>query len=684
MKRRGEAPDNLRQGTKLFARMSERFDRLRTYADPSDDLTHDQAGTPGAPARGGTGLIRQFDDADVYDDAPVRGVHWDGYEDDFDNEPHEDDLLLGRYIPEGEAGSGGFSSVIVAWDTRIQRRVAIKCMPLENATGALSTQGGSILVGRFDASSVTGLEEARTAAMLSDASIVSVYDFEVQGGMAYLILEYVDGMTLADVLRDRPDEIDADVAAAVFKAVAHALEVAHKHQVLHLDIKPENVLIDRQGQVKVTDFGLARLVGEGGYGIAVGGTIGYMPPEQMTGRELDEHCDQWALASLMYEVISGENPFMANSLAEAEDAIYDAELVIPSLCMEGLDEDIDDIMFCALDPDPTERYDSIKDFADQLQPCLGSPRRGKNALGRIVGQADDFEAEDAEEEWGPEEFEPHEPWHMTPRMREVAMRAWSVAGAGLLAFLALNTAFAPAAWSEPIAWGILLGCVVLAAIVPSVGALVCAEGLGVVLCAFGAPVPGVVLMIATGLWWFFAARYSVEATNVGLLGATCGAIGLAPLTPFVAGYLLPARDALVSTIYSACVALVLAGFGSASLLGWDIATRGMGIVGEGFTNVLLGMVSHPSLWIMILGWVLAAVVASLLCGMGKKFLCVLGMLLAGACLIVALVAGSLLDTAGADLLQDPFALAPIIGSFVVGAVIAGTAVPSRSLDYYSE
>ena len=139
MKRRGEAPDNLRQGTKLFARMSERFDRSRTYADPSDDLTHDQAGTPGAPARGGTGITRQFDDADVYDGAPVRGAHWDGYEDDFNNEPHEDGLLLGRYIPEGEAGSGGFSSVIVAWDTRIQRRVAIKCMPLENATGALST-----------------------------------------------------------------------------------------------------------------------------------------------------------------------------------------------------------------------------------------------------------------------------------------------------------------------------------------------------------------------------------------------------------------------------------------------------------------------------------------------------------------------------------------------------------------
>lgn len=75
------------------------------------------------------------------------------------------------------------------------------------------------------------------------------------------------------------------------------------------------------------------------------GTIGYMPPEQMEQRNLSERCDEWALASLAYEMISGANPFLANSIPEAEDAIYDAELVIPSLCMEGLDPAIDDVMF---------------------------------------------------------------------------------------------------------------------------------------------------------------------------------------------------------------------------------------------------------------------------------------------------------------------------------------------------
>ena len=104
--------------------------------------------------------------------------------------PSQGNLLLGRYRLEGEAGHGGFASVKVAWDTRIQRRVAIKCMPLEEAA-EMFPEGGSILLGKgaIDTSAVPGLEEARTAAKLSDSSIVQVYDFEVQDGMAYLILE---------------------------------------------------------------------------------------------------------------------------------------------------------------------------------------------------------------------------------------------------------------------------------------------------------------------------------------------------------------------------------------------------------------------------------------------------------------------------------------------------------------
>lgn len=601
-------------------------------------------------------------------------------------------LLLNRYIVAGEAGSGAFASVVIAWDTRIQRKVAIKCIPLEGTEG-LPAQGGSILVDNssFDMSSVTGLEEARTAAMLSDSSIVSVYDFEVDKGMAYLILEYVDGLTLADLLAQYPDEINADIVASVFKSISHALEVAHKRHVLHLDIKPENVLIDHQGQVKVTDFGLARLATETGYGTAAGGTIGYMPPEQMTGQELDERCDQWALASLTYEMIAGKNPFIVDSLTEAEDAIYDAELVIPSLCMEGLDEDIDDIMFCALDPDPAERYDSVKDFAEQLQPCLGSTRKGRNALKRLVGQSDaedsDFAETDLDDDTEAFEYddacdyenEGREPWHTSPRMRSVCMRLWAVAGSVVLAFLCINSLLGPESWSsQPVSWGALLVCVLLSAVFPHVGALLVGEAFGVTLCACGDPLPGIFLMAATGAWWFYSARQSVEATNVGLSGALFGAIGLAPLVPFVAGFLLPARDALLSTLYAISVAVLLAGLGSASMFSWDAFTFASIPIDSSYGDVLLRVISQPSTWIMILACVLAALIGSLMCGLGKRVWCILGMIIAGALLIVGLICGSLIDTLGKEMLTNPILLAPVIGSTVLGEFLASVALPGRT------
>lgn len=609
-----------------------------------------------------------------------------------------EDLLLDRYVVLDEAGSGAFGSVVLAWDTRIQRRVAIKCMPLED-NESLPSQGASILVDErpFDTSRVAGLDEARTAAMLSDASIVSVYDFEVSNNMAYLILEYVDGMALADLLAQYPDEINADIVAYVFKTVAHALTVAHKHHVLHLDIKPENVLIDRQGQVKVTDFGLARLATESGYGIATGGTIGYMPPEQMTGQELDERCDQWALASLTYEMISGGNPFIVDKLRDAEDAIYDAELVIPSLCMDGLDADIDDILFCALDPDPQERYDSVKDFAEQLQPCLGSTRKGKNALKRLVGTpeieddldgtTEGFEYDEDHDGFIDDTREPFysEPWYMSPRMRSFGLRTWAVAAVIILIVLGVNALIGVGAWlNQPIVWGVLLACVVVTAVLPHAGALIAGEGFGVVMCACGAPLPGIVLMAATVPWWFYCARFSVEGTDIGLASVIFGAVGLGPLTPFVAGFLLPVRDAIISTLYAALVAVLFAGLGSGSLLNWNMLAYIGTSVGSGFIDTLLQVITQPSTWITILAWVLASVVVSLLCGTGKKVWGVLGMLAAGALLIAGLIAGSLLDTLGEQLLADPMFLAPTLGALAIGTFLASVAIPARTQEDYFE
>lgn len=595
----------------------------------------------------------------------------------------EGELLLDRYRVEGQAGQGGFASVMVAWDTRIERRVAIKCMPLEEAADALP--GGSILLGNApDTSAVPGLEEARTAAKLSDSSIVQVYDFEVQDGMAYLILEYVDGMTLAEVLHEFPDQIDPDVVSAVFKAVAKALQVAHAHQVLHLDIKPENVLIDRQGHVKVTDFGLARLAGEAGYGAAEGGTIGYMPPEQMEQRSLTERCDEWALASLTYEMISGSNPFLADDIPEAEDAIYDAELVIPSLCMEGLGEEVDDVMFCALAPDPEERYATVKEFADQMQPCLGGPRKGTNKLKRLVG-AEEADAADETDEFEPAAVpEPREPWRPSPRMKQGFLRVWSAAGAAALAALALNSIAAPDAWGKPLSWGVLAAIAALAALLPSVGALVACEAVGLVLCLFGSPILGVAVMAAAAGWWYGSARLSKEAANVGVLSVLLGSFGFAPAVPFVAGYLLRPREAALSSAFAALLALTLAGMGSGSLSGWDALTFAGVLFSENIQSHVVTLLLMPSTWIVMISWVGAAAVSSALCGTGNRAWCTVGMIAAGALEIAALVLGSLADSAGATLLANPFSLVAPIAALVVSVVATCTAAPSRAFEETDE
>ena len=253
-----------------------------------------------------------------------------------------------------------------------------------------------------------GLDEARTAAKLQDTRIVSVFDFEVRGQIAYLIMEYVEGITLTRLLADYEDFLTLDVVAAVFDAVAGALSVAHKAGVLHLDIKPDNILINANGQAKVTDFGLATLADASGTGLAGGGTIGYMPLEQMRREPLDARTDEWSLASVAYEMLTGENPFHASSLAEAEKAIEGAELVLPSLCWDGIDEQVDDVIFYALDPDRDRRYASVRDFAEELDKFLGDATAGKRQLAAIVedalGMYED-EGDDAEdavaEERGP-------------------------------------------------------------------------------------------------------------------------------------------------------------------------------------------------------------------------------------------------------------------------------------------
>ena len=190
-----------------------------------------------------------------------------------------EETLLGRYRVLARRGAGGFGTVCTCWDTRLQRRVAIKRIPLltsDDVSGASASTADEALA------------EARTACLLAHPNIVTVYDFETDGTHAYLVMEYVDGLNLAELLARVEDGVlTHEECAHVLRSVAAALTYAHENGVLHLDIKPTNIMIDRQGTVKLADFGMATLASAAGYGGARGGTVGYMPPEQIQGLLVD-------------------------------------------------------------------------------------------------------------------------------------------------------------------------------------------------------------------------------------------------------------------------------------------------------------------------------------------------------------------------------------------------------------
>ncbi|MDR2714623.1 MAG: serine/threonine protein kinase [Coriobacteriales bacterium] len=276
-------------------------------------------------------------------------------------------LLLNRYRLQQRRGHGGFGVVDIAWDQRLRRRVAIKRIPL-----------------RVEASDLPGIEEARTAALLSNPHIVSVYDFEITGAEALIIMENVDGPSLAELMQKSQELFDFDALRAVLSGVVSALECAHENQVLHLDIKPANILIDHAGNIKMSDFGLSALSSTAGFTGPEGGTIGYMPPEQIAMEPVDERSDLWALAALTYHLLTGTNPFFAHTAQESYNQIVYEPVILPSVLCPDLDEGIDDVLMSALDADMDMRPRSVKAFWKKLSGYLGHEKRGQKELKTLV------------------------------------------------------------------------------------------------------------------------------------------------------------------------------------------------------------------------------------------------------------------------------------------------------------
>lgn len=363
--------------------------------------------------------------------------------------------LLGRYRIIEVRDRGGFGNVLVAWDIKLQRRVALKQIPLDTTEQTTTFE--------------EALAEARASSFLAHPNIVTVYDFITDNDYAYLVMEYVDGCSLLELLhRVEGGVLVYDEAAYVFSALSSALAYAHENGVLHLDIKPANVLIDRAGNVKLTDFGMASLMSAAGFGDARGGTLGYMPPEQLTGDFVDERSDIFSLATVCYEALLGENPFKTRTDSQSLKAIKKG--ATPAhLIEEELPEETSAALTSAMAEDPTARMSSVEEFQEEALAPLGDAKEGKASLTSLLSEEteDDF----AEHEWRAlDTFATRHP--LATKILAKAVTPLLVASIVFVSFFALSLHF-PAiipAWTSIVA---PLAGAILAFFLPAVSALSC-------------------------------------------------------------------------------------------------------------------------------------------------------------------------------------------------------------------
>ena len=529
---------------------------------------------------------------------------------------------------------------------------------------------------------IPGLQEARSVAKLSDTNIVTVYDCAVEGSTAYIIMEYVQGKTLAQIIDELDDQITLDVIAAVFAGVSHGLEAAHGESMLHLDIKPENVIVNAKGVPKVMDFGLAALMDATGQGTTGGGTIGYMPLEQMRRQPLDVRTDEWALASLTYEMLTGSNPFFADTLADAEEAIEEAELVYPSLCWDELDEAADDIMFAALDPDMDERFDSIAEFSEALSPLLGNPKKGKKVLADVVAGVTE---DDTETYVPPEPYVPGPP--LVDRVglhgAEILGRVMATATVVLLAAVGMvNLHLVPGSelgllTDSPAAfWIIMALCAGVTAVFPTIGVLFGYGALAVGLAASDAWALTAVVVILAAAWWYLVGRRGTPQVCSALMQVLCGTVGFSAAAPITCGVLLPVIQSALTAAFAFAMALVMASCGSMSLLNWDVMLHfAFNADPQLACSMLLG---QPGTWAIGLSWVAAAALYSLFCVRGTKAFDVTGSIVAAVALMLGVCAAANLTSFGATWLPQPAALLGALVPGVAGILAAVMNMPDRA------
>jgi serine/threonine-protein kinase len=273
-----------------------------------------------------------------------------------------DTVIDGRYRAQKRLGAGGMAEVWCAEDEVLGRRVALKLMGGRFAEDPEYRE-------RFR-------REAQAAAGMQHPNIVGIYDRSEWDGTPYIAMELVDGKTLKELVTER-GPLPPEIAVGLTEQVLGALGYAHKRGIVHRDVKPQNVIIDRDGQAKVADFGIARAgdtsqMTEAG---AIIGTMQYLSPEQAEGHPVDRRADLYSVGIVLYELLTGQVPFDGEAPIAIAIKQINERPVPPGQLEPGIPPALEDVVLRALQKDPARRYQSAEEFIAALEAARRAPTR---------------------------------------------------------------------------------------------------------------------------------------------------------------------------------------------------------------------------------------------------------------------------------------------------------------------